>query len=151
MSKEFAERVFDAFEQERDYAVSGIQGSGLGMAITKSIIDLMGGNITLNTAQGQGTEFCVALDLKIAPETEESHDKVAVVSAINKYTAFEGKRLLLVEDVEVNREIASKILGKLGFEVDMVNNGKEAVDKVMSSDSHYYDGILMDIQMPLWP
>ena len=147
MTPEFAAKVFEAFEREKTSTVSGIQGTGLGMAITKNIIDLMGGNIRVETAPGQGTEFIVNVSFKLSeniPETksEEIDDTAPEIN-------FESMRLLLVDDIEVNREIAKMILETAGFEVDTAENGKEAVDKVAASTPDYYDAVLMDIQMPI--
>ncbi|MBQ9383728.1 MAG: amino acid permease [Ruminiclostridium sp.] len=149
MTKEFAEKVFEAFERERTSTVSGIQGTGLGMAITKSIVDLMGGQIKVNTAPGKGTEFVVYLTLAkgdgsaIAAETNRlSAEKAAEID-------FTKMRLLLVDDIMINREIAAKVLRKFGFTVETAENGKEAVDKVSASQAGYYDAVLMDIQMPV--
>lgn len=146
MTKEFAARVFEAFEQERTSTVSGIQGSGLGMAITKSIVDLMGGTIEVDTAPEQGTEFIVRLTFGIAPEPAGSK---AEADKPDKGADFTGLRLLLVEDVAINREIALKILRRLGFVVEIAENGREAVEKVRTSPHGHFDGVLMDIQMPV--
>ena len=150
MSKEFAEKMFRAFERERTSTDSGQGGTGLGLAITKSIVDLMGGTIEVITSPGSGTEMIIRLKLKIAAEadiaiaqedesTEEAEESVD----------FTGKRLLLVEDNEVNREIAVLILSQYGFVIETAENGKIAVEKVIASAAGYYAAILMDIQMPV--
>ncbi len=149
MTKEFAEKVFEAFERERTSTVSGIQGTGLGMAITKSIVDLMGGTIKVNTEPGKGTEFVIVLELELceggrAVQKEVSTDKVSAPSV-----DFTGMRLLLVEDMVINREIAMMMLTSLGFYVDTAENGKEAVDRIAESEPGYYSLVLMDIQMPV--
>ena len=148
MSPEFAERVFEAFERERNSTVDGIQGTGLGMAITKSIVDLMGGVIEVETAPGVGTEFIinVAFDLPelSAPDVRDDTESEAPAAM-----DFTGVKLLLVEDNFVNREIATLILQESGFVLDTAENGKEAVDKVTASAPGDYDAILMDIQMPV--
>ena len=151
MTKEFAEKVFEAFERERTSTVSGIQGTGLGMAITKSIVDLMGGTIEVNTAPGQGTEFIIRLRLELQdgmdeeteenPEQKEKDERAEV--------DFSQMRLLLVEDMEINREIATMILMDLGFQIETAENGQQAVDKVAASEPGYYNCVLMDIQMPV--
>ena len=150
MSEEFAAKVFEAFERERNSTVSGIQGTGLGMSITKSIIDMMGGEITVNTAKNQGTEFVIKVSFPLQDEeteeeffAEESEDQP--VLAVD----FSKKRLLLVEDMEINREIANMQLSSLGFAIEFAVNGKEAVDKVASSEPGHFDVVLMDIQMPV--
>ncbi len=148
MSPEFAEKVFDAFERERTSTVSGIQGTGLGMAITKSIIDMMGGTISVRTAQGKGSEFIVSLSLTKCSDEIQTEAK-SETAAGEKKTDFTGMRLLLVDDVMINREISAKILRKLGFETETAENGQAALDMLEASEPGYYDGILMDIQMPI--
>ena len=150
MTKEFAAKVFEAFERERTSTVSGIQGTGLGMAITKSIIDLMGGTIEVNTAPDAGTEFVIRVRFKLQEEngvssvdTEKEKDDQILAPDYSKM------RLLLVEDMEINREIAKEVLEEIGFSIEAVENGKEAVEKFSSSPSDYYDAVLMDIQMPV--
>ncbi|MBE8950273.1 MAG: response regulator [Quinella sp. 3Q1] len=144
MTPEFAAKVFEAFERERTSTVSKIQGTGLGMAITKSIVDLMGGTIKVITAPGEGTEFVINVSFKIADEMREE------IAAENKKAAqvinFTDKKLLLVDDIEVNREIAKMLLESEGFIVDTATDGKDAVEKVAAN---VYDAVLMDIQMPI--
>ena len=155
MAQEFAEKVFEAFERERTSTVSGIQGTGLGMAITKSIVDLMGGTIEVNTAPDRGTEFVIKLAFELQKDTGKK--KTAAVESeeaveeeeSSKAVDFTTKRLLLVEDMEINREIALMLLTNLGFKVETAENGQIAVDKVKSSEPGYFDAVLMDIQMPV--
>ena len=149
MSPEFAAKVFEAFEREKTSTVSGIQGTGLGMAITKSIIDLMGGDISVNTVKGKGTEFVIDIQFKLLDMDADVEDNDDEAEKEQDKAGFEKMRLLLVEDMEVNREIAVMLLSGIGFEIDTVNNGKEAVDKVSASKPGYYDAVLMDIQMPV--
>lgn len=146
MTKEFAAKVFEAFEREKTSTVSGIQGTGLGMAITKNIIDLMGGDIKVITAPNQGTEFVINVSFKLSDKIpEESAQVEETAQEIN----FEGMRLLLADDIEVNREIAVMILESSGFEVDTAENGKQVVEKLAASKPNYYVAVLMDIQMPV--
>ena len=144
MTPEFAAKVFEAFERERTSTVSKIQGTGLGMAITKSIVDMMNGTIKVITAPGEGTEFVIYVSFKIADEMREK------VIAENKKAArvidFTNKKLLLVDDIEVNREIAKMLLESEGFIVDTAADGKDAVEKAAAN---IYDAVLMDIQMPI--
>ena len=155
MSKEFAEKLFVAFEREHTSTVSGIEGTGLGMSITKSIVDLMGGTIEVLTAPGTGTEIIIRLKFQLAdkkdlPEEERPDDRTAeAASDGNTEIDFSTKRLLLVEDNAINMEIANMILDQAGFTVEAAVNGKLAVEKVEASAPGYYDAILMDIQMPV--
>ena len=145
MTKEFAAKVFEAFERERTSTVSKIQGTGLGMAITKSIVDLMHGNIEVVTAPNQGTEFIINLKFKLSNENISEVEEVENISELN----FKNKKLLLVDDIEVNREIAKMLLEGSGFIVDTAADGAEAVEKIKSSKVGDFDAILMDIQMPI--
>ena len=144
MSAEFAKKIFHAFERERTSTVSKIQGTGLGTAITKNIVELMGGTIDVATEQGKGTEFTVRVAFAIIdkPEVVETPAQIDEPEQMD----FSGKKLLLVEDIEVNREIAIMLLSQFGFEIDTAADGREAVDKAAAST---YDLILMDIQMPI--
>ena len=148
MSEEFAEKIFNAFERERTSTVSGIQGTGLGMAISKQIIDMMGGTIEVETAPGQGTEIIIRLELQPAELTEVPEETLPTEAQATDASVFRGKRVLLVEDNYVNREIASLILQELGFVLEYAEDGQIAVNKVCDSEPGDYDLILMDIQMP---
>ncbi len=143
ISEEFRQNIFEAFTRERSSTVSGIQGTGLGMAITKNIVDMMGGTITVDSTEGEGSEFIVTIPCAI--NKNERKIKQQNGSAL----AFEGKRLLLAEDNELNREIAIAILEEAGLSIEVANDGSEAVKLVEDKPSGYYDAILMDIQMPI--
>ncbi len=147
MSREFAGKMFNAFERERTSTVSGVQGTGLGLAITRSIVDLMGGTIEVITSPGSGTEMIIRLKMKLASPDEMPAE--APAKPESRTVDFTGKRLLLVEDNDINREIAAAILGQAGFRIETAENGREAVDTVSASEPGYYDAILMDIQMPV--
>ena len=143
MSKEFAKNVFQPFERERTSSVSKTQGTGLGMAITKKIIDLMEGDIRLITEKGKGSEFIVTLNLPYAQEQQ--------VRTSCECQLADGKtlRLLLAEDNSINREIATMILSDMGFEIETAEDGDKAVKMLLSKEAGYYCCILMDIQMPV--
>ena len=150
MGPEFAERVFDAFERERTSTVSGIQGTGLGMAITKRIVDMMGGSIRVETAPGAGTEFIVNLRLELAEPTGAVRVNSQSASPTpTESVDFSGKRILLVEDNEINRDIARIILESMGFALDEATNGQEALDLLAQSEAGRYDAVITDIQMPV--
>lgn len=142
MSEEFQKHIFEQFARERTSTVSKIQGTGLGMAITKNLVDMMGGRITVKSEQGKGSEFTISLRFPIGEAKTEQTPPAA------KASAFTGKKLLVVEDNELNLEIASTLLKEAGFEVDTAENGKVAVEKVEAASADRYDLILMDIQMP---
>ena len=150
MTPEFAERVFEAFERENTSTISGIQGTGLGMAITKRIVEMMNGTISVDTKLNEGTEFIVKLSFKV----QQGGKKDYHIPQLNDVHApvtdgFSGKRLLLVEDIEINRQIALTLLEMYGFIVEEAENGEEAVRKIDEVGGDYFDAILMDIQMPV--
>lgn len=143
MAPEFVEHVFDSFTRERTSTASGVQGTGLGMSITKNIVDMMGGTITVESELGCGTEFVVTVDFKIASEhtaTQEEH---------RQHRNYQGKRVLLVEDNDLNREIATALLEELGMAVDQACDGTEAVSIMNAANENTYNLIFMDIQMPM--
>ena len=150
MSQEFAKKVFNAFERERTSTISGVEGTGLGMSITKSIVDLMGGTIEVLTAPGSGTEIIIRLKFKLAekdelPQLEEDPSSKSGRDMMD----FSTKRLLVVEDNPINMEIACLILEQAGFQIETAENGQIALETVSSSKPGWYDAILMDIQMPV--
>lgn len=144
MKKEFLNHVFEAFSRENSATVSGIRGVGLGMAITKHIVDMMGGNIKVVSEEGHGTEFIVELVLKVAGN---QGDAVQLEMPLMKEN-FVGKKILLVEDNLLNQEIVATILRDVGFVVDTVDDGTDAVEVMNEASDDLYDLILMDIQMP---
>ena len=144
MSEAFAARVFEAFERERSSTVSGIQGTGLGMAITKNLVELMGGTISVATRPGNGSEFVVHLGFRPAEAPREATDEANAAAS----SGLGGGRLLLAEDNPVNREIAALVLQQMGFEVDAVENGRLAVERIQAAAPNTYRAVLMDVQMP---
>ena len=150
IGKEFIKHIFEPFERERTSTVSKIQGTGLGMAITKNIVDMMGGTIEVESQKGVGTEFIIRLELRLQAEAGVANeDGTKQHGHAEGVAEFAGKRLLLAEDNELNREIACMLLSKYGFVIDTAENGQEAVDLVAASAPGYYDLVLMDIQMPV--
>lgn len=148
MSKEFSDKMFTPFEQERTSTASGLEGTGLGLPISKSIIDLMGGTIDVHTSPGSGTEIVLALKFRLADENEFSKKEPMTEKTV-KAVDLSSKRLLLVEDNTVNMEIAKMILTQAGFTVETAENGQVGLNMVKASPDGYYDAILMDIQMPV--
>lgn len=157
MSPEFREQVFDSFTREHTVTENGIGGTGLGMAITKNIVDMLGGTIHVESEVGRGTEFTVMLGCEISemtvkeepdPEQREplKNEKQKIRAEIQR--RYEGKKVLLVEDNELNREIATAIMEEIGLDVDCVEDGTDAVNIMSSAEGRKYDLIFMDIQMP---
>ena len=147
MSEEFQKHVFEIFEREQDSTNSGVEGCGIGLTIIQKLTKLMGGIITVHSVLGQGTEFVI--DLKMEVVSEESEKYFAENENNITTDCFRGKRVLIVEDNELNREITSELLKDEGFLIEEAANGVEAIDKVIHSRNGYFDLILMDIQMPV--
>jgi len=144
MSEEFLPHLFDEFARENNSTDNKIEGTGLGMPIVKRLVELMDGTIEVTSKKDVGTTFVVTLPHKIAEEVEEKEIKhVAVDPAV-----FEGKRILLVEDNDLNAEIAMEILGEVGFVLERAEDGVQCVEMLEKAEAGYYDVILMDIQMP---
>ena len=144
MSDEFRKTIFKPFTREQTSTVSGIQGTGLGMAITKKIVDMMGGTITVDSEEGKGSEFNVSIPCRIAKPSEKIPDTSDISTE-----EFEGKTVLLAEDNDINRMIATALLEDMGLTVEIAENGEEAVRMVEEADAGHYAIVLMDIQMPV--
>ena len=149
MSEEFAHKIFDAFERERSATDSGIAGTGLGMAITRNIVDMMGGTIDLVSEQGRGTEFTVALEFELQANEPGDNQPGRPCEPQYESVDFTGLRALLVEDQMINREIAVMILKGFGFEVDEAEDGAQALAQLTSYEAGHYDVVITDIQMPV--
>ncbi len=143
MSREFIDKMFTPFAQERTSATAEIQGTGLGLPIAKTLTEIMGGEMRVTSQLGVGTTFTVELDCQPAGDVP-SNDKV-IVRNIN----FAGRRALVVDDHSINRILEVKLLKRAGFETDAASNGYEGLKKFMASESGHYDLILMDIKMPV--
>ncbi|MDE7360713.1 MAG: response regulator [Oscillospiraceae bacterium] len=143
ISDEFTERLFEPFAREDSAAESGIPGSGLGMTVVKRLVDIMSGEISVNSRPGKGSRITVTVTLR---QTEKEAETAPVKK--NKPISLKGKRILLVEDNEINSEIAEALLAKEGFLVESVPDGVAAVETLRESGNGYFDLVLMDIQMP---
>lgn len=158
IAKEFHEKIFEAFEREKITEQKGIQGTGLGLAITKNIIEMMGGRISLESEVGKGTEFTVKVmfalqdvdDAELSMEESlEQKEQKEKQERSEQRELFKNRKILLVEDNNLNREIARIFLKEEGFIVDEATNGQEAIDMLSSAKDGEYAVILMDIQMPV--
>ena len=147
MSEEFLPTIFDEFSREKTSTESKIEGTGLGMAIVKNLVNLFKGKIEVFSKVNEGTTFIVTLDVKKADVN--NLDELLKNGFDDGSLDYKKVRILLVEDNELNREIALTILEDYGFTVECAENGKEALDKVIENEDSYYDLILMDIQMPV--
>ncbi len=144
MAPEFLEHIFEPFERERTSTVSGIQGTGLGMSITKNLVELMKGQITVESRQGQGSVFTCAFPFRLSAAPDVGETPAAPTPRPSAHW-----HILLVEDNELNQEIAVTILEEAGCLMDVASDGAQAVEKVSHSLPDPYDLILMDIQMPV--
>lgn len=142
MDASFQKVMFEPFERERSSTDSGIQGTGLGLSITNSLVKLMGGTISVHSEKNVGTEFVITIPLETLAEGFEQK------ALVKKEYNFEGKRVLLVEDNQLNSEIAEELLRDEGFKVETAGDGAIAVKKIENEEAGYYDLVLMDIQMP---
>ncbi len=144
MAPEFLTHIFEPFERERTSTVSGIQGTGLGMSITKNLVELMNGQIAVESKKGAGSEFTITFHFRLSapPDEQEAPDPP-------EPQQLTDCRILLAEDNILNQEIVVTILEEAGCAVDVAEDGAQAVEKVRHSASAPYDLILMDIQMPV--
>ena len=146
MSEEFQKRIFETFERERNTTSSHIEGSGIGMGITKKLVELMGGTIEVKSRQGEGSQFTVTIPCRKA---SEDGSLVKKNSNLCNKNCLDGVRILLVEDNELNTEIATELLMEKGCIVETANDGVACIDMIEKADAGYYKMILMDIQMPI--
>ena len=148
MSADFKNTIFDAFTRAENSLTNKIQGTGLGMAITKNLVDLMGGTIDVESEPGQGSCFEVFMDLKIAEERSASPASQAETEEQDG-NILKGMRFLCAEDNELNAEILTELLKIEGAECTICENGKRVLETFEQSVPGDYDMILMDVQMPV--
>lgn len=178
MVPEFLEKLFVPFERDGLGRANPTEGTGLGMPITKNLVELLGGSIEVKSEAGRGSEFTVTLPLKLASEGDgddpcavgatadrerdaRTADRLAAERTaarnargleqptdVPKAERFKGKRVLVVDDDELSREIVREILRSVGFAVEEAGDGEAAVEKALATEPGWYDGILMDMRMP---
>ena len=169
MSRDFQKHIFEPFERENNSTVSKVMGSGLGMSICKGIVDSMGGSMTVDSQQGRGSVITVNLAMRYKSDDEVEAEKEknddfsdgeTRQDAASRSAVFYGApetgirkersqiRVLVVEDNELNREIARELLEDDGFIVETAEDGETAIVMIRRSDLDYYDAVMMDIQMP---
>lgn len=146
MPAEFLDSIFEPFVRSSQNDVANIQGSGLGMPITKAIVDAMGGTMAIRSDVGKGSTFTVTLDLPIADATHAP--ALAEETPAAPSYSFAGKHFLIVEDNEINAEILKELLALEGAAADWAENGRLGVKAFESKPPHYYDAVLMDVMMP---
>lgn len=143
MSEDFLPHIFEEFSRESNSTLSKIEGTGLGMPIVKRLIDFLGGTIEVHSKKGEGSTFIITFYHRIADRAE-----LAATTDQQEEGNFEGKRILLAEDNDLNAEIAIAILSEVGLEVERAVDGKDCLDQFVNAAAGAYDLILMDIQMP---
>ena len=148
MSSEYLSRIYDSFSREERTTVNTIQGTGLGMSIVKSLVDLMGGSINVDSIQGKGTQFVVVLDFKISERNEKREEKPETVE-LDENTGLKGMHFLCAEDNELNAEILSELIEIEGASCEICENGQVIVERFEQSKPGEFDMILMDVQMPI--
>ena len=145
ISETFRRELFQPFRRERNTTKSGVLGTGLGLSVVKNLVDLMEGSVAVESAEGKGSKFTVDLMLRLPGELPIQDQRRFRLDEAD----LKGKRILLVEDNEINREIAQELLTDEGYIVETAEDGDVAVEMVSRSEPQYYDLILMDIQMPV--
>ena len=147
MTEDFQKHLFEPFTRANDKKTAAIQGTGLGMTITQSLVRMMGGDIQVKSKPGEGSRFAVTIYLKFLDvQNAEAHKEDPLKNLED--LKFEGKRILLVEDHPVNAEIAKNVLQMTGLEVEWVMDGEAAVERMAGSNEGEFDLVFMDIQMP---
>ena len=149
MSEDFQKTLFDPFTREEKSGINKVQGTGLGMAITRSIVDLMGGSISVESASGKGTRFEVVLELPIDTEADTAQKAQALPEEDDAVSPLSGMKFLCAEDNALNAEILQMLLETRGASCTICSNGQEIVDAFASVKPGDYDMILMDVQMPV--
>ena len=149
MSEEFQKTLFDPFTREEKSGTNKVQGTGLGMAITKSIVDLMGGTIHVESTTGKGTRFEVVLEFPIDAEADTVQEAQVLPEEAEETSPLSGMKFLCAEDNAINAEILELLLESKGAHCKIYPNGQEIVDAFASVKPGEYDMILMDVQMPV--
>ena len=149
MSAAYQKTLFDPFTREEKSGTNKVQGTGLGMAITKSIVDLMGGTIRVESATGKGTRFEVVLEFPIDAEADKVQTAPALPEEAEAVSPLSGMNFLCAEDNAINAEILELLLETKGAHCTICSNGQEIVDAFASVKPGEYDMILMDVQMPV--
>lgn len=146
MSEEYLPHIFEEFTRERTSTESKVVGAGLGLPIVKALVDLMEGTIEVQSRVGEGTRMVIVLSFPVASEEQikKSAEKRQEIQA----EGLRGKRILLAEDNDLNAEIAMTILEECGVKMERAEDGAVCVEMLRKAPEHYYDAVLMDIQMP---
>lgn len=149
MSREFQKKLFEPFSREQTEATGKLQGTGLGLSITKAFVEMMQGNIHVTSVQGEGSAFDVTLRLRPAMEEVPEKAPKKTITMDECRGRFTGKRILLTEDNDLNREIFCELIKDTGVLIEEAENGQKAFQLVSAHEDGYYDIVFMDIQMPV--
>ena len=152
MSEEFLQRVFEPFERAKDSTTSSIQGTGLGMAITQNLVQMMGGTISAESELGKGSTFIITLPLPLISKDEYISSKELLSDGITMeemVEALSGRKFLVVDDNKINRTIVKRLLNERGMHVDECDSGAKAIEIARNMNADTYDMIFMDIRMPI--
>ncbi len=145
MSPDFQQHAFEPFTRENKETTTGFSGSGLGLSIVKELVTMMGGTIALESEENVGTRFTIHLRFRLDPKDEKKEDVLEKGQPLQ----IHGRRALLVEDNDLNLEIAKILLEDEGLEIETAKNGKEALDKFSAAAPGYFSYIFMDVMMPV--
>ncbi len=151
MDKDFLPKIFDSFSQEDVTHINKYGSTGLGMAITKNLIDIMNGKIRVESQKGEGTTTFITLTFEMSEHREDkatSGNSKGVKNTAEEFT-FKGKRILVAEDMDINAKILMKLLEQKEIVADRAEDGKKALDLFAASAPYYYDAVLMDMRMPV--
>lgn len=149
MSEEFQKQMYSSFSRAEDSRIDKIQGSGLGLTITKNLVDLMNGSITCTSEPGKGTEFAVSLELKTADARSEEDEYTADGTEGSEYGDISSMHVLIAEDNDMNWEIIDTLLKEHGVSCERASDGQECIDMLTNAKAGHFDLVLMDIQMPV--
>ncbi len=150
MDKEFLPKIFDSFSQEDVSAVNKYGSTGLGMAITKNLVDMLNGKIQVESEKGKGTTFYVTLTFEIAKKKETAAADASKSAESEASTLdFTKVHVLVAEDMDINAQILIRLLGQKGIKADRAENGQVALDMFTASEVGTYDAIFMDMRMPV--
>jgi CheY-like chemotaxis protein len=141
-----ASKLFRPFEQADGSITRNFGGTGLGLVISRNLVEMMGGKISLKSREGEGSTFTFTIRCQAKPAFENLEEEAPVE---NEQFDFTGKRCLVVDDIDINREIVIELLSETGITLETATNGREALEKFTASAEGWYDIILMDMQMPI--
>lgn len=154
ISPEMLDRLFEPFARSKNAVIANTEGTGLGMAITKSLVDLMDGTLEVESCEGKGSTFRVTLPLELDGNEEKGPQLLSTPVSSRAFADmpemydFSGRRALIADDDDLSREVLKRTLERYGFSVEDVADGEDAVQDIMAKDAGYYDVVMLDMRMP---